>query len=129
MEKDHITRPNIFGAEALIAAYNESEDWLDELLEYLEENKNYFINFVENNIPQLKVIEPEGTYLVWVDCSGLNMNSEELKDFFINKCRLALNHGEMFGEEGKLFQRFNIGCPRSILEKALMRLKKGIESL
>ncbi|CCQ93851.1 Cystathionine beta-lyase PatB [[Clostridium] ultunense Esp] len=129
LEKDHITRPNIFGAEALIAAYNESEDWLDELLEYLEENKNYFINFVENNIPQLKVIEPEGTYLVWVDCSGLNMNSEELKDFFINKCRLALNHGEMFGEEGKLFQRFNIGCPRSILEKALMRLKKGIESL
>src|SRR5690606_37753632 len=88
LEKDHIGRPNVFVQTALIAAYNESEDWLDSLMEYLEQNKNFFIDFVERKIPQLKVVEPEGTYLLWMDCSGLGMDSEELRDFFINKCRL-----------------------------------------
>lgn len=129
LEKDHIVRPNVFGQEALIAAYNESEDWLDSLMEYLEENKNFFIDFIETKIPQLKTIRPEGTYLLWVDCSGLNMNSDELNEFFLNKCKLALNSGEMFGEEGKLFQRINIACPRAVLEEALMRIEKAVKEI
>ena len=129
MEKDHISRPNIFGQEALIAAYEESEEWLDELIHYIEENKNYFIGYVENNLPQLEVIDSEGTFLLWVDCSGLNMDPEELNHFFVNRCKLALNRGDMFGQEGRLFYRFNIGCPRSILKEALDRIKEGIESL
>lgn len=129
LEKDHIGRPNIFGQTALIAAYNESEAWLDSLMEYIEQNKNFFINFINKRIPQLRVVEPEGTYLLWVDCSGLNMNSKELGDFFINECKLALNHGAMFGEEGKLFQRFNIACPRCILEEALNVMEKAINKL
>jgi len=126
LKKHHIGRPNIFGQIALIAAYNELEDWLDSLIEYLEQNKNFFMDFIERKIPQLKVVEPEGTYLLWVDCSGLGMDSEELRKFFVDECKLALNHGAMFGEEGKLFQRVNIACPRSILEEALDRMEKAI---
>lgn len=129
LEKDHITKPNVFGEGALVAAYEESEDWLDSLLEYLEENRDFFMNFVEKKLPQLKVIKAEGTYLLWVDCSGLGMDSEGLWDFFVNKCKLALNPGKMFGKEGELFQRFNIGCPRSILEEALNRIEREIKKL
>lgn len=125
-EKDHISSPNIFGGEALIAAYDKCEYWLEELLDYLEGNRDFFINFIEERIPKLKIVNPEGTYLMWVDCSELNMNPEELSDFFVNKCRVALNSGEMFGEEGKAFQRFNIGCPRSILKEALERIERAI---
>ena len=126
LSKDHIGRPNVFGAEALIAAYNYSEDWLDELLIYLEGNRDFFINYVNEKIPKLKAIKPEGTYLIWVDCSGLNKDSEQLRDFFVNKCKVALNSGIMFGEEGKTFMRFNIGCSRSVLEEALNRIEKAI---
>lgn len=126
LEIDHIGKPNIFVESALISAYNESEKWLDSLILYIEQNKDYFISYIESEIPELKVIKPEGTYLLWVDCSGLKMSSEELKDFFINKCNLALNHGDMFGEEGRLFQRFNIACSRTILKEALDRIKKAV---
>lgn len=127
LEKYHISSPNIFGGEALIAAYDESEDWLNELLTYLEGNRNFFINYINENIPKLKAIKPEGTYLMWVDCSDLNMDSHELRDFFVNKCRVALNDGSMFGEEGQNFMRFNIGCPRTLLKEALERIEKGID--
>ena len=71
------------------------------------------MDFIEKRIPQLKVIKPEGTYLLWVDCSGLNMSSDKLNEFFLNKCKLALNDGESFGHGGRLFQRFNIACPKT----------------
>lgn len=129
LEKNHIVRPNAFGECALIASYDESEEWLDEVMDYIEENKNFFIDYVEKKIPKLKVIKPEGTYLLWVDCSELGMSSNKLKDFFINECRVALNHGEMFGEEGKQFQRFNIACPRSILEEALKRIEEAVNNI
>jgi cystathionine beta-lyase len=129
LNKDHISSPNVFGERAIIAAYNQSEGWLDSLLEYLESNRDFFIDYLEKNIPKLKPIRPEGTYLVWVDCTELGMNPKQLRDFFVNKCKLALNDGQMFGEEGSTFQRFNIGCPRSILEEALHRIKIAVNSL
>ncbi len=129
LKKDHIVRPNIFGQGALIAAYDESEDWLDYLMNYLEGNKDFFIKFIEKRIPKLKVVKPEATYLLWIDCSDLGMNSEELRNFFLNKCRLALNNGEMFGKEGRLFQRFNIACPRSTLKEALIRIERTIKEI
>ena len=129
LEKDHIVRPNIFGQGALMAAYDESENWLEALIEYLEENKNFFMDFIEKRIPQLKVIKPEGTYLLWVDCSGLNMSSDKLNEFFLHKCKLALNDGESFGLGGKRFQRFNIACPKNVLEEALIRMEKSIKEL
>jgi cystathionine beta-lyase len=129
LNKDHILSPNVFGERALIAAYNRSEGWLEALLEYLEENRDFFIEYMEKNIPKLKPVKPEGTYLVWVDCTELGMNPKQLRDFFVNKCKLALNDGQMFGEEGSLFQRFNIGCPRSILEEALYRIEIAVNNL
>jgi len=129
LNKDHITAPNVFGERAMIAAYNHSEGWLDELLEYLEGNRDFFVEYMEKNIPKLKPIKPEGTYLVWVDCTELGMNPKELRDFFVNKCKLALNDGHMFGEEGSTFQRFNIGCPRSLLEEALHRIEVAVKNL
>ena len=98
-------------------------------MDYIEKNKDYFINYVNREIPQLKVIKPEGTYLLWVDCSGLGMDRDELRDFFVNKCKIAFNHGEMFGEEGKLFQRVNIACPLAIIEEALYKIKEAVNSL
>ncbi|WP_353095481.1 MalY/PatB family protein [Tissierella praeacuta] len=129
LENSSIPGPTVFGAEAMKAAYNESEDWLDSLLNYLKENLNFLMNYIEKKIPQLKVIKPEGTYLVWIDCSRLYMNPKELRDFFINKCKLALDDGEIFGEEGEQFQRFNIACPRSILEESLKRIEQAVKSL
>ena len=85
-------------------------------------------DYIEKHIPQLKVVNPEGTYLLWVDCSELGMNSQELKDFFINECKLALNHGQMFGEEGDSFQRFNIACSRTLVQEALDRMNQAIKN-
>jgi len=124
--KDHISSPNVFAQRALIAAYDHSEEWLDELLKYLEGNRDFFIDYINKRIPKLKVTESEGTYLMWVDCTELGMNPQQLKEFFVNKCKVALNEGKMFGEEGNTFQRFNIGCPRSILEEALNRIERAI---
>lgn len=128
-EKDHLIRPNIFAERGLVAAYGKSENWLDELMVYIEGNKDYFIDYLENHIPQLKVVKPEGTYLLWMDCSGLNMSADELERFFIDKCGLVLNRGDMFGEEGANFQRVNIGCTRATLEKSLIRMKNAVEKL
>ena len=124
--KDHISSPNVFAQRALIAAYDHSEEWLDELLKYLEGNRDFFIDYINKRIPKLKVTESEGTYLMWVDCTELGMNPQQLKEFFVNQCKVALNEGKMFGEEGNTFQRFNIGCPRSILEEALNRIERAI---
>ena len=129
LEVDHIGSPNSIAETVLIAAYNDSKDWLDSAVDYIEKNKDYFINYVNREIPQLKVIKPEGTYLLWVDCSGLGMDRDELRDFFVNKCKIAFNHGEMFGEEGKLFQRVNIACPLAIIEEALYKIKEAVNSL
>ena len=129
LDVDHIGRPNSIAETILIAAYNDSKDWLDSAVDYIEKNKDYFINYVNREIPQLKVIKPEGTYLLWVDCSGLGMDRDELRDFFVNKCKIAFNHGEMFGEEGKLFQRVNIACPLAIIEEALYKIKEAVNSL
>lgn len=128
LEIDHIGKPNSFGEAALIAAYNNSEQWLDSLIAYIEQTKDYFIDYIEKHIPQLKVVNPEGTYLLWVDCSELGMNSQELKDFFINECKLALNHGQIFGEEGDSFQRFNIACSRTLVQEALDRMNQAIKN-
>ncbi|MGF7060091.1 MalY/PatB family protein [Brassicibacter mesophilus] len=129
LENSSITEPNLFGMEALKVAYSQCEDWLEEVLEYVEGNIDFFTKYIEKNIPQLKVIKPEGTYLIWVDCSKLHMNPKELRDFFINKCRIALDDGEIFGKEGEQFQRFNVACPRSILEETLKRIEQAVKAL
>lgn len=120
---------NSFVAPALIGAYNGSEEWLNESVEYIESNINYFIDYINNNVPKLKVYKPEGTYLVWVNCSELNMNVEELKDFFINNCGVVPNEGIVFGDEGAMYQRLNLACSRQLVEEAAKRIEKAVNKL
>jgi len=125
----HLNLGNLFGTEALIAAYKEGEEWVDELLQYLKGNIDYVTTFIEQNIPNLKVVVPEATFLMWIDCSSLGMNSKELNDFFLNKVKVAVNEGSIFGLGGEGFIRLNIGCPRNTVIKALNRLKQAIECI
>jgi len=122
----HIGMGNVFGAVASEAAYTYGDEWLDQLMAYLSLNLNFAEDFIENNIPQIKLIRPEGTYLVWLDCSMLDLKGKDLKDFMIHDAGIGFNDGRMFGTGGDGFMRMNIACPKATLEKALDNLKKAV---
>ncbi|WP_419741440.1 MalY/PatB family protein [Paraclostridium dentum] len=123
------TTPNVLGAEALIAAYNKGETWLEELLEYIESNYNYVLKFANENIPKIKVIKQEGTFLTWLDCRELGLSDDELERFFLEEAKLALSNGTAFGKGGSGFMRMNIGCPISTVKEALDRLKNAVDNM
>lgn len=118
---------NLIGGVALEACYSYGEEWLEELLVYIKGNRDFALEFIEARIPQIKAVKSEGTYLMWLDCRGLDMENEELNKFMIEKAKIALNDGSTFGEEGKGFLRLNIGCPRSILKEGLERIENAIK--
>lgn len=122
------SQPNIMGITACQAAYTGGNEWLTELKDYLVENLNFIRSFLEQNLPQVKVIEPEGTYLVWLDFTALGIDSKALDDLIVNHSRLWLDSGTMFGAGGEGFQRINIACPRATLEQALAQLKHAVDS-
>ncbi|MCA0990603.1 MalY/PatB family protein [Pseudalkalibacillus hwajinpoensis] len=128
MGKLGLFAPSPFGITAVEAAYNHGEEWLDDLMDYLQGNLSYLTTFINERLPQIDVIEPEGTYLVWLDFNKLNMSHEELEQFVQGEARLALDEGYIFGEGGKGFERINIACPRSVLQEGLERLEKAINS-
>lgn len=129
LENNAVSGANVFGIEALKASYYHCDDWLSQLMIYLEESLNYVIDFIENYIPKMKVIKPQGTFIIWLDCSNLNMNEKEIKEFFIRKCRLGLDEGSIFGQEGKYFMRMNIACSKKIIDEALNRIKTEVDKL
>lgn len=116
---------NDFAGPATIAAYNESEAWLDELLEVLKSNSQYFVDFIHEHCPELKVRMNEATYLMWLDCRGLGMTEEELGKWFAEKVGIAANAGSWFGKTGTNFRRLNMACPRSFVEDACQRIEKA----
>ncbi len=124
----HVGSGNIFGFTALEAAYNKGEEWLNQLMAYLRGNLDTLLDFFESNNTGINPVKPEGTYMVWLDCREMNMNSKELQQFMIQKARLGLSNGTLFGENGEGFQRINIACPRKILIKALEQLLCAIKS-
>ncbi|TWP27959.1 putative C-S lyase [Apibacter muscae] len=113
----------IYAYLALQTVYEKCEDWMIELKEYIEANIEFVDDFLKKNIPQIKAMKPEASFLLWLDCRELNLSQKELTSLFINKSHLALNDGSMFGKEGTGFMRMNVGCPRITLEKALNQLK------
>lgn len=121
--------PNIFGIEALEAAYNYGEEWVNQLIDYLKGNLEFLTKYIQENIPKLKVLKPEGTYLVWLDCRELNMSPKELQEFFLKRAKVWFDEGNKFGNAGNGFERVNIACPRSILEEGLMRIDKAIKNI
>ncbi len=126
LEDIHVGGGNIFGFIALEAAYNKGDKWLEALMEYLEENLNYLVRYLAENIPLIKPIIPQATYLVWLDCRELGLDEYELRKFMIHEAGLGLSDGLIFGSEGRGFQRMNIGCPRVVLTDALCRLKNAV---
>ena len=128
LKQNGLGSPNLFGAAALESAYKNGEEWLDNLLQYIEENLSYLKNFITTNIPQIKIIEPESTYLVWLDFRELGLSTLELKNLLLKKAGLALSDGYIFGEnEGKGFERINIACPLEQLRQAMTKLQKAID--
>ena len=119
-----ISSLNCFAVEALIAAYNESEDWLDELNAYIYDNYLFMKDFVEREMPDLYLVPLEGTYLAWLDCQVLHMTSNEMNDLLKRDYQLWLNAGTMYGPEGDGFLRWNLACPRVTLEEGLNRFLK-----
>ena len=124
-----VSDPNIFGLEACQAAYTYGDKWVDELVEYLKGNIDYMVNFFNERLPKVKVAIPEGLYLVWVNFNEYGMSKEEQEDFMLNKAHIWVNEGYVFGTGGEGFERFNIACPRSTLEKALSQLEEALNSL
>lgn len=119
---------NPFGVEALIAAYNRGEDWLEELKHYLSVNYNYLRAYFDEYLPEFPVVMLEGTYLVWVDCRGVGLSSREIADILLEKEKVRVNPGSLYGEAGEGFIRLNIACPREKLIEGLNRLKRGLKS-
>ena len=123
----HVHHGNIFGLEAIKAAYEAGEEWLNLLLDYLESNMRFIENYINSKMPTIKVISPEGTCLSWLDFSQFNMDRKELNDFLINQAGIGLSDGELFGKEGRGFQRFNFACPRSRIKEGLDKLQVALK--
>ncbi len=121
--------PGLFGIVATEAAYTSCSDWLDELLSYLRGNVKYLFDFLGDRLPFIRPFRPEGTFLVWMDFRKLGLGDEDLKSFLIQKAGLGFSDGNTFGPGGQGFQRMNIGCPRSLLEQALLQLERACADL
>lgn len=120
---------NIMGLVACEAAYRYGATWYNGLHDYIKGNIEYTKSFLEENIPNIRMINHEGTYLIWIDFRALGLSFDELEDLIINGAKLWLDHGRMFGESGTGFQRINVACPRVVLEQALKRLKAAVEEI
>lgn len=118
--------PNVLGLTACEAAYRYGGEWYEAMIEYIAGNIKFMKEYIGTELPQLKVPETEGTYLVWVDFRGLGLSEEELEELIVKKANLWLDRGTMFGRAGTGFERFNVACPRSVLERALVQLKEAI---
>lgn len=118
-----------FGMVALQAAYDHGEEWLERMLDYLQANLDYLQSYVAEHIPQISVVPPQGTYLVWLDCRRLGLTKSELKRLMMEGARVYLDEGYIFGAEGEGFERINIACPRSILAEALRRIAQAVKGL
>lgn len=122
-------RNNCFSVVAMETALRECEDWLDQLLVYLEGNINYVCDYIHTYIPKIKVRKPEGTYLLWLDCRALALCPAELSAFMVKKAGLALNAGEVYDPDLHGFMRLNIACPRPVLVQAMKQLEAAVASL
>ena len=124
---DEVAEPNTFSVTAAVAAFNDGGDWLDSLMTYIDANRHYCEDYVEKNIPDVRLIKADATYLLWVDCSAVTDDSLELKNFIREKTGLYVCPGTIYGGAGKYFLRINIACPRTLVEDGMARLKDGIE--
>ncbi|GMA55309.1 cysteine desulfhydrase [Alicyclobacillus contaminans] len=121
-KQNHQDEINTFGVIGTQAAYEGGSQWLDELLEYLQENINYAYNFFQNTLPNVKVSKPEATYLMWLDFSAYHLSDNQLEDKLVQEAKVVLNPGISYGEKGSQHMRINIACPRATLKEGLERI-------
>ena len=128
MDNSELANGNIFAYVAAQAAYENGTEWLTEMIRYIQGNVDYIVEFLGKNIPQIKPMIPQASFLVWLDCTGLEMDSHQLQDFMVKDARLGLNKGTTFGPGGEQHLRLNIGCSREVLKQAMEQLKSAINS-
>jgi len=129
IKRSIVHTPNLFGLVAMEAAYRYGDKWLKELLDYLQVNLDLAMAYFADRIPQIRVIEPQGTYLIWLDCRALGFDNMALRTFLHDKAKVGLDDGFLFGVSGSGFQRMNIACPRAVLKEALVRIENAVNSL
>lgn len=127
IERTGYSQLNALGLVACKAAYSGGEAWLDACRAYLRDNLRFLRAYLEANLPQIRLVEPEGTYFAWLDCSGLGLTRRALNDLMINQAKLWLDAGHIFGESAGQFQRVVLACPRATLEQALEQLRAAID--
>lgn len=118
---------NLMGLVACQAAYEEGEPWLKALKAYLSKNLNFVREYLKEHLPQIRLVEPEGTYLIWLDFRDLGLTEAQMEDLIVNKACLWLDSGAMFGADGEGFERINIACPRAVLRQAMEQLEKALK--
>lgn len=126
MRLPHLHMGNIFGTVALEAAYTHGDEWLGQLMIYLQDNYSFLEKFFKENLPKVKVMKPEATYLIWIDFSAFGLSDELLNQKLID-AGVGLNRGVVFGKQGSGYMRLNIGCPRSVLEQALVLIQEAFQ--
>ena len=124
-----VKRNNPFSLVAFEAAYNKCEDWLEELIAHLDGNMQYVVDFINERIPEIKTVKPEGTYLMWLDFNGIGIPQDKIQEFLINEAKVAMNDGGTFGENGKGFARMNVACPRYMVEEAMEKIEKAVKNI
>ena len=129
IKRSIVYSPNLFGLVAMEAAYRYGDEWLEELLDYLQGNLDFALAYFTEKISKIKVIKPQGTYLIWLDCQALGLDDMALRDFMRERAKVGLDDGFLFGAGGSGFQRMNIACPRAILKEALGRIENAVNSL
>lgn len=127
--KMDVKRNNPFSLVAFEAAYEKCENWLEQLIEHIDGNMQYVIDFINEKLPMIKTAKPEGTYLMWLDFNGVGIPQDKIQDFLINEAKVAMNDGATFGENGKGFFRINVACPRYMVEEAMEKIEKAIRNL
>jgi len=129
VEGNELAAGNVFAFNTVVAAYNKGEEWLQQMLTYVQGNIDEVVSYIKENIPQLKAIIPQASYLVFIDFSALQLNQKDIVALCTNRAHLALNDGSIYGEEGNGYMRINLACPRSVVRQALAQLKDAITSI
>ena len=129
LEASEMNAGNIFAYAATVACYEKGEDWRTQMLDYVNGNVEFVSEFLKRNIPQIKPMIPEASFLLWLDCKALGMETDDLFRFFVDKAGLGLNKGTIFGPGGEYHLRMNVACSRKVLEKAMIQLKDAVDEL